>query len=354
MGASIRPRGKTFQLQYREKGYETVNATFDTEAEALEEVERIKARRKLALSEPDRKAERITLSDLLDEYQQVVTPGKKGKAREEARIAAWKKHPLAVRFLHLVRSADVSDYLVERRRAGVSDATIRLELMLLSAVFTYAIGVKRLRLEHPVSGMLDALRVGKSAARDRRLRPKEADYLYPALERIGPIHRPLAEWAVETAMRQGEILALTWSDVDTSGQRRVRVVADKAGGVNVWLPVSTRAWAILESLRPANDDSDTLMLPLFKVSQDRISRAFAEACAAGRTAYEADIGRPAPQFLSDLRFHDLRHEATSQLFERGMSRAEVLTITRHRTLAMLDRYTHLDHSENSAIVRKLG
>lgn len=354
MAATITPRGKTWRLQYRQKGFTPISKTFDTEAEALEEVERIKARRKLAIAEPDLKAQRITLFDLLKEYGETVTPGKKGAEREDSRIAVWKKHRLALRFLHLVTSADVADYLVERRKTGISDGTIRNELNLLSAVYTYALKVKRLKIEHPVSGMLDALKVGKSNSRDRRLRPLEADYLYPALAAIGPTHRLLAEWATETAMRQGEILALTWNDVDQSGQRRVRVVADKAGGVNTWLPVSTRAWAILEGLRPAGDDADTLLHRVFQISADRVPRAFAEACVAGRKAYEKDTGKQAPSFLADLRFHDLRHEATSHLFEKGMSRAEVITITRHKTLAMLDRYTHLDHSENSAIVRKLG
>lgn len=44
----------------------------------------------------------------------------------------------------------------------------------------------------------------------------------------------------------------------------------------------------------------------------------------------------------DIRFHDLRHEATSRLFERGLNSMEVAAITGHKTLAMLQRYTHLN------------
>jgi integrase len=46
--------------------------------------------------------------------------------------------------------------------------------------------------------------------------------------------------------------------------------------------------------------------------------------------------------LKAIRFHDLRHEATSRLFERGLNVIEVARITGHVTLSMLDRYTHLD------------
>ncbi|HSH29130.1 MAG TPA: tyrosine-type recombinase/integrase [Thiohalobacter sp.] len=46
--------------------------------------------------------------------------------------------------------------------------------------------------------------------------------------------------------------------------------------------------------------------------------------------------------LSDLRFHDLRHEATSRLFEKGFNIMEVASITGHQYLKMLKRYTHMD------------
>ncbi|MHB1580757.1 MAG: site-specific integrase [Acidithiobacillus sp.] len=45
--------------------------------------------------------------------------------------------------------------------------------------------------------------------------------------------------------------------------------------------------------------------------------------------------------IEDLRFHDLRHEATSRLFEKGFNPMEVSAITGHKTLQMLKRYTHL-------------
>ena len=45
--------------------------------------------------------------------------------------------------------------------------------------------------------------------------------------------------------------------------------------------------------------------------------------------------------IEDLRFHDLRHEATSRLFEKGLNPVEVATITGHKDTKMLMRYTHL-------------
>ena len=55
--------------------------------------------------------------------------------------------------------------------------------------------------------------------------------------------------------------------------------------------------------------------------------------------------------IQDLRFHDLRHEATSRLFEKGLSMMEVATITGHKTLEMLKRYTHLKAED---LAKRLG
>ena len=66
---------------------------------------------------------------------------------------------------------------------------------------------------------------------------------------------------------------------------------------------------------------------VFPTTSDAIKRGFQ------RAVHRANI--------ADLHFHDLRHEATSRLFERGLNIMEVAAITGHKSLAMLKRYTHL-------------
>jgi integrase len=55
--------------------------------------------------------------------------------------------------------------------------------------------------------------------------------------------------------------------------------------------------------------------------------------------------------IENLRFHDLRHEATTRLFEKGLNIMEVASITGHKDLRMLQRYTHLRAED---LARKLG
>ena len=55
--------------------------------------------------------------------------------------------------------------------------------------------------------------------------------------------------------------------------------------------------------------------------------------------------------IEGLRFHDLRHEAITRLFEKGLNIMEVASITGHKDLRMLRRYTHLKAED---LARKLG
>ena len=76
----------------------------------------------------------------------------------------------------------------------------------------------------------------------------------------------------------------------------------------------------------------------------RALAAYSEACKQAGT-------KPDPAFLADLRFHDLRHEATSRLFEKGLGIMEVASMTGHKSLSMLKRYTHVEAEKLAA---KLG
>ncbi len=78
---------------------------------------------------------------------------------------------------------------------------------------------------------------------------------------------------------------------------------------------------------------------------DSMTHAFNRALSRARKAYEKDCAekgtKPDPGFLVDPTFHDLRHEATSRFFEKGLNPMQVASITGHKTLQMLKRYTHL-------------
>ncbi len=97
------------------------------------------------------------------------------------------------------------------------------------------------------------------------------------------------------------------------------------------VPLSSRAIATLQALPRSLD-----------------GRVFPIAAETVKKAYHTAVERAE---IDDLRFHDLRHEATSRFFERGLDMMEVAAITGHKTLAMLKRYTHVRAAD---LARKLG
>jgi integrase len=133
--------------------------------------------------------------------------------------------------------------------------------------------------------------------------------------------KPLIILAIETGMRRGELLDLRWEHVDLKcGVAHLPLTKN---GDSRDVPLSRRAVQILEQLRAGG------------VKQERV---FPMTGNAVRLAFEHLRVRAG---MSDFHFHDLRHEAISRLFEKGLNIAEVSAISGHRELKMLQRYTHL-------------
>jgi len=136
--ASIDKRGKVWRARVRIRGFAPKTRSFDTKAEAEQWAARIE--RQLLAGEdtcPDLASE-MTLSEALERYAKEVTPTKKGAEQELRRIRAWQKRPLASLKLSLLTAAHFSEFKKERENEGKSANTIRLDLMLISAVFKKA------------------------------------------------------------------------------------------------------------------------------------------------------------------------------------------------------------------------
>jgi integrase len=159
--------------------------------------------------------------------------------------------------------------------------------------------------------------------RKRRLEDGEEERLLTACDRgRTPLLKQLVVLAIETSMRRGELLGLRWEHVHLV-KRIVHLPVTK-NGESRDVPLSRRA-------------TDTLTA-LSKHKQPGIDCVFPMSGHSVRLAFERLRTRAK---MSDLRLHDLRHEAISRLFERGLNVAEVSAISGHKELRMLQRYTHL-------------
>jgi integrase len=131
--------------------------------------------------------------------------------------------------------------------------------------------------------------------------------------------------AVETGMRRSELLAMRWDDVDL--EARTVLLRNTKNGLPRTVPLSPRALSVLK------------VMPRYGPT------VFIVSANALRLAWERLRRRAG---VSGLRFHDLRHEAVSRFFEKGLNVPEVAMISGHRDLRMLFRYTHPKPEEVAA------
>ena len=326
------PGGKrVWQAHVRRRGYPAQVRTCDTKAEAEAWAATIESEIARGIFVSRAEAESTTLGQALERYGREITPRKKPNtvARERNRVKVLAAIPLARRSLAAIKGADIAA-LVSAWQAGGSGAnTIRLDLALLSHVFTVAGSAWGMEsLGNPVQ-RIRGQRPKLPAGRTRRLVDDEESRLIDAAQACGGEIVHIIPWAIETAMRRGEIAAMRWEHLDR--KHHVLLIPETKTGTPRRVPLSSRALAALEGLPRRLDGR------VWSLRTDSISQAFARVCEAAG--------------IEGLTFHDLRHEATSRLFEKGLNPMEVAAITGHKTLQMLKRYTHLRAED---LVGRLG
>ncbi|HCM1919172.1 TPA: site-specific integrase [Salmonella enterica subsp. salamae serovar 28:r:e,n,z15] len=273
---------------------------------------------------PSSRVKKLSLSRALDRYLDTVSVHKRGYRQEFWRVSVIKRHPVAQKMMDEVTTVDIAAYRDERLaqvnpRTGkpISGDTVRLELALLSVLYNLAKVEWGTCRANPVAGVR---RPKSSPGRDRRLTSSEERRLSRYFQARSAELYTIFHLALETGMRQGEILSLRWEHIDLQhGVAHLPVT--KNGSVRD-VPLSRRARQLLQQL-PVQ-----LSGPVFHYKSSGFKSAW----------------RAALQFLKieNLHFHDLRHEAISRLFELGtLNVMEVAAISGHKSLNMLKRYTHL-------------
>lgn len=357
--ATIRQRTSgLWQAIVRRKGHPDQSKTFEKKADAKLWAKSIESDIGRGVFVSRAEAERTTLREVLERYAREVTPAKKGAAQEGYRIRALLDLPLAARMLASVRGAEVARLRDDELARGLSASTVMKTLALLSHLFETARKEWGIEVDNPVK-KISKPRVDN--ARERRLTDEEMLYLLAALDDPGDAVRIrdgdrrnnwtpiIARWAIETAMRQGEILALDWQYVDLD--KRTAHLLDTKNGTSRTVPLSPAAVALIQ---PAGSVKRLPRGKVFPTTASALKQSFSRAVARGRRNYLADCEQadtePVPGFLNDLTFHDLRHEATSRLAEK-LQMHELMRVTGHKDTRMLARYYH-PRAEDLA--RKLG
>jgi integrase len=324
---SIRVRQGRYQANIRRRGYAPVTKTFTSRDVAKQFIKSTE----IAMERGDyAPRSSMTVGELMQKYENEYLPTlKNGGDSHKWRVRLLKRYfkdlPLAD-----LTPAHLAKYRDERLHK-VTPLTVKRDLSVLSSAINTAVIEWSNPLDlNPVSRIRFK---NADVPRDRRLQHGEEQLL---LSRAYPCLKRQIIVAIETAMRQGEIYNIRKCDINFQNQT-LRIPETKTDKPRT-IPLSKRALkALTEQMRASGNVAHMTDKPIFDVNRWTEWNRF--------TRLKEECG------IEDLRFHDLRHEATSRLFERGFNVMEVASITGHENLKHLKRYTHI---KPESLVARLG
>lgn len=276
----------------------------------------------------------MTLREAFETYRARVSILKKGYAQEKYRIEQICRSFLGEKIVREITSVDVATYrdqrlttINQKTQKTLSSSTVRLEMSLLSNLMDIG------RIEWGICDSNPVKNVKKPKSppgRDRRLTAREERLILRYCHNhSNPELYSIVVLALETAMRQGEILGLSWEHINLKS--RIAHLPDTKNGSKRDVPLSARA-------RDA-------LIRLGVKTKGKVTNYGSNGLKSTWRFMLIKLG------IEDLHFHDLRHEAISRLVELGtLDLLEVAAISGHKSLAMLKRYTHL---RAQRLVRKL-
>jgi integrase len=322
----------TWKAIIRKRGWPTTIKTFRTKRDAQDWARRTEDEMVRGVYINRAESDRLLLGDALDRYLREVSSTKKPTTASAERHKAKALKDFFSDFSLAAISSDlVAEYRDTRLEDGKSASTVRLELALLSHLFTIAIKEWRVGLTYNPVANIRKPAPGKG--RDRRITANEEEALIQACNSHS---NPMLGWIVRvalyTGMRAGEIKSLTRQQVNLS--KRVALLTETKNGSARNVPLTREAVTVFrEALDHPTRPLDTDLIFWGEPGRDGVRRSYEFRPAWRRTLQAAGI--------SGLRFHDLRHEAVSRLVEAGLGDQEVAAISGHKSMQMLRRYTHL-------------
>ena len=327
--ATIRKRGDLqWQAEVRKKGFPQVTKTFTYRDDAERWAKETEVAIERGLFFDRTKAEKATISELINRYRHEVMPSLGGKHVKPALNAL--EPVFGAYALSSVTSEMVSKYR-DTRLKSVAESTVKKELNLLSKIIDLA--GQEWGIPVAVNPCSTVKRPTEPKGRERRLEGDENERLLAACRQSSPELEAIVIMGIETAARLGELLKLDWRRINLDKQ--TAQLMDTKNGEDRTIPLSIRAVDTLKMLQSLPRHISGRVFYRWTAS-DSFNKVWVRACARAG--------------IEDLKFHDLRHEACSRMADK-FHMHELMKITGHKSAAMLARYYH-PRAEDLA--KKLG
>jgi len=324
MASIIKTKEGNFRALVRRKGHKAMCKTFKTKTEA----ERWARQTEAAIEAGNvvKSAKGATVGDAITAYIKLREEGKRPISPQSNEVYMMRhlERDLGDEVIAGIKPQRLATYCTRRGKSGAGAYTIGMEISKLGTVLKYsamALGETFPDIVAQSRPLLDHLGlIGPGTPRERR---PTADELAAVREAAQPLLRDIIDFAIATCMRRGEIVRMTWADVDADARLltiRDRKDPRKKAGNDERIPLLGDALAIIQR-QPQSGDR------VFPVAPEWVSDNFLLACRVAK--------------VEDLHTHDLRHEGISRLFEAGYRIEQVALVSGHKSWAMLKRYTQL-------------
>lgn len=267
----------------------------------------------------------LTMEELFEKYMKEISPTLSPTTHQRNGQMCKNLTAFFGNYLLIdVTPSIVSQYKSQKIEQGYSRATVHIELRLLRRIFNIAIQEWELCNENPVCKVLKTL--GK--VDNKRVRYFISDELQRLIVQLPAWLRPIVTIARHTGLRKGNILELTWGNVDLN--RKVILINKTKNGEPIGIPLTETAvktFIKLQSLRYLHSPYVFCERDGKPYSPFKVSVAFKRACKRAG--------------IENFRFHDLRHDFASNLIQAGIDIYMVKELLGHKDLRMTVRYCHL-------------
>ena len=322
MASIVKTTEGTFRAFVRRTGARSLSKTFKTKTEAERWARQAEAA--IESGAQVKSATGATVGDAITAYIKLRDSGQRpiSPQSNEVYMLRWLERDLGDDIVASIKPQRLATYCTRRGKTGAGPYTIGMEISKLGTVLKYsamALGETFPDIVAQSRPLLDHLGlIGPGTPRDRRPTPDELAAVRTAAPEL---LRDIIDFAIATCMRRGEIVRMTWADVDADARMlTIRERKDPRRKTDERIPLLGDALAIIQ--RQAQTDER-----VFPITPEWVSDNFLLACRVAR--------------VDDLVFHDLRHEGISRLFEAGYRIEQVALVSGHKSWAMLKRYTQL-------------
>ena len=256
----------------------------------------------------------IPFRELALEYLKIVEARRNRKADDHARVNRWLS-AFGDQDANTITIRQIEKVLTDLHNNGMQPATLVRHLTVLKAAFSRA---KRLGLvkENP------ACLVKTPKVNNVLVRYLTADQEATLLDCLPEKYRSLILMALNTGLRQGELLRLTWADIDWNVG--VLTIHETKAGERRRAPMNSIVIGLLSTLKA---DTPEPVQRVFPFQARYVRRVFDGAVKAAG--------------LTPFRFHDLRHTFASRLAMQGANDRTLMALGGWKSPAMLSRYAHL-------------